>query len=341
MLGALYAVLAAAAFGFNNASARRGVLTGTVIQGMAISVPLGVPLFLLAAWIGGELSQFDRFGWRNILLLAAAGFMHFVWGRYCNMRSLAAIGSNMAGPVQQVQLLLALVLAIVFLDESLSPLKVLGILLVVSGPSLIMQTRAAAKRRAMRAAPASVGAAAADRTEPMMAPKFTPKLMEGYAFALLSGVGFGTSPVLVSAGLKGTGLSLLGGLVSYIAATVVVAAFLMVPRNFVQLGSISRHSLPWFTLAAFAVWVSQLFRYMALALAPVTIVQPIQSLSLIFRMIFGYFINREHEAMDRYVIGGILLSFTGALALSISDELVTRYVALPDWLVPLAAWRWP
>jgi uncharacterized membrane protein len=99
----------------------------------------------------------------------------------------------------------------------------------------------------------------------------------------------------------------------------------------------SRKALPWFTLSAVAVWASQLFRYMALAIAPVTVVQPIQSLSLIFRMIFGFFINREHEALDRYVIGGILLSFTGALALSISDEIVTQYMTLPDWLVPLAA----
>mgnify|MGYP003330705812 CR=1 FL=1 len=36
MLGALLAVLSAATFGFNNASVRRGVLTGTVAQALAI-----------------------------------------------------------------------------------------------------------------------------------------------------------------------------------------------------------------------------------------------------------------------------------------------------------------
>jgi len=58
-------------------------------------------------------------------------------------------------------------------------------------------------------------------------------------------------------------------------------------------------------------------------------------------MIFGYFINREHEALDRYVFGGIALSFTGALALTLSAEVVTSIVNVPEWLRPLAEWHWP
>lgn len=346
MLGALYAVLCAAAFGFNNASARRGVLTGTAIQGMAISVPLGVPLFVIAAFLAGQLDEFDQLTPKSILLLSGAGFVHFVWARYFNMLSLAAVGSNIAGPVQQFQLLLSLTLAITWLGESLTPLKVIGIFLVVAGPSFVIHGRALTKRREdRRLAQSSLAAAAPgvksnsrDSTEK---PKFQPRLMEGYVFAFLASLGFGLSPILVSAGLKESGLSLLGGLVSYIAATLVVAVCLLIPRNFKQLGTINRASLPWFTLAAVSVWLSHFFRYLALGIAPVTVVQPIQSLSLIFRMIFGYFINREHEVLDRYVIGGIILSFSGALALSISDEMVTQYFNLPEWLMPLAAWRWP
>ena len=335
MLAALYAVLSAAAFGFSNASGRRGVLTGTAIQGMAISVPLGVPLFLIAAYVGSQLTEFDRFGTWNIVLLAAAGFMQLVWGRYCNMRSLAAVGSNLAGLVQQFQLILSLTLAIVFLGETLTALKVLGILLVVSGPSFVIPGRQAEKRlAARRLTQGSVGAAAAK-------PTFKPRLTEGYIFAFLSSIGFGTAPILVAAGLKGTGLGLVGGLISYVFATMVVAVLLLAPGNFLQVRQMSRKALPWFALSAIAVWASQLFRYMALAIAPVTVVQPIQSLSLIFRMIFGFFMNREHEALNLYVIAAILLSFTGALALSISDEIVMQYMTLPDWLVPLAAWRWP
>ena len=46
MLGVVLAALSAATFAFNNASARRGVLTGSVAQALAITVPIGVPMFL-------------------------------------------------------------------------------------------------------------------------------------------------------------------------------------------------------------------------------------------------------------------------------------------------------
>ena len=58
-------------------------------------------------------------------------------------------------------------------------------------------------------------------------------------------------------------------------------------------------------------------------------------------MIFGYFINRDHEAFEPYVIVGILLSFLGALSLTLSVGVVTDYVPLPEWLRGIGAWHWP
>lgn len=328
MLGILYGVLAAASFGFNNASARRGVITGTAIQGLAISMPLGMALFLAAAFAFGEWSQIARLTRQDVLFLMAAGIMHFVWGRYFNIRSLAAVGSNLAGPVQQSQLLLSLTLAIVFLGETLTPLKIAGILLVVSAPMYILRRQSQARSRAKSAGAAAAPAAQSPvsalepgtATEPQEAAKpiFKPRMAEGYLFALLAAIGFGTSPVLIKAGLADTGLSLLGGFVSYAAACAVLACLLLVPGLFVQVRTIQPASLKWFAYSGVGVSFSQFFRYLALGVAPVTIVQPLQSLSLIFRMIFGYFINRDHESFDAHVILGILMSFLGVLALSLS-----------------------
>lgn len=333
MLGVLCAIAAAASFGFNNASARRGVLTGTALQGLAISMPLGVLLFLAAGILAGQWTEVHRLTRTSVLFFAAAGFMHFVWGRYFNIRSLAAVGSNIAGPVQQVQLLLALTLAVVFLGETLTPLKVLGILLVVAAPALILERRSKARAR-VRASPGT------DRTTAAK-PDFTPRMVEGYLCAGLSALGFGVSPILIKAGLAGTRLSLLGGFVSYITAAAVVALVLVVPSQFADVRGISRESVKWFALSGVGVSTSQLFRYVALGLAPVTIVQPLQSLSLLFRMIFAYFINRQHEEFDRWVIAGILLSFVGALALSASDGALLAHLPLPAWIAELASWRWP
>ena len=57
MLGVFLAALSAATFAFNNASARRGVLTGSVAQALAITVPIGVPIFFLAVLATGHLGS--------------------------------------------------------------------------------------------------------------------------------------------------------------------------------------------------------------------------------------------------------------------------------------------
>ena len=61
LLGALLAICSAATFAFNNASVRRGVLTGTVGQAMAITVPLGLPIFFLVALVSGSLGTLAGF----------------------------------------------------------------------------------------------------------------------------------------------------------------------------------------------------------------------------------------------------------------------------------------
>jgi drug/metabolite transporter (DMT)-like permease len=333
MLGVFYAVLAAAAFGFNNASARRGVLTGTPIQGLAISMPIGMVFFFLGAVATGEWSEMPRLVWWDVLMLSGAGFMHFVWGRYFNILSLGAVGANIAAPVQQVQLLLTLALAIWLLDESLTPLKILGILLIISAPAVILERRTKARARAQAPADQTGGTPAK--------PAFQPRLAQGYAYALMSAIGFGTSPILIKAGLENTGLSLNGGFVSCTAATLVVALILCLPSQLRQVLDTSRESRKWFAFSGISVSLSHFFRYLALGLLPVSVVQPMQSLSLIFRMIFGFFINREHEQFDRYVILGLMLSVSGALALSVSDDAILRHFDAPDWLLDLAAWKWP
>ena len=47
MLGVLYAALGAFTFALNNVAMRRGVVTGSVLQGMAVTVPIGGVSFLV------------------------------------------------------------------------------------------------------------------------------------------------------------------------------------------------------------------------------------------------------------------------------------------------------
>lgn len=332
MLGGLLALCAAATFALNNATARRGVLTGTVIQALAITVPLGVPLFFLGAVGFGQLGTIAAFPPAALAWLAAAGIVHFVLGRYCNYRATAAVGANLSGPVQQSEVLVALVLAIWLLGEVLTPLRLIGIVLVILGSTLML---APDTRRGASVAPPGA--------DTLKYGRFAPRYLEGYTFASLSALGYGTSPILVRAALEhaGAGASLAAGLVSYIAAALVVALMLLWPGRLAHVLDVKREPATWFGWAGVLVCVSQMFRYAALGLAPASVVVPIQRLSSIFRVLFSTALNREHEILDSRVILATAVSLLGALALSVSTEVVLEMAPLPEWLAALARWHWP
>ena len=117
MLGVLYASLGAFAFALNNVTMRRGVVTGSVLQGMALTVPIGGLSFLVMTIAFGELGQLVMFPAAAFTWLAGQGVVHFVIGRYCNYKSNQLMGVNLTAPVIQLQVPFAMLLAVVTLHE--------------------------------------------------------------------------------------------------------------------------------------------------------------------------------------------------------------------------------
>lgn len=337
MLGGFFALLSAATFAFNNASIRRGVLTGSVGQAMAITVPIGVPIFFVAVVATGYLSAVGDFSLKATLALASAGTVHFVWGRYCNYRATRALGSNLVAPVQQINLIFTLVLAIWILGEQLTPLRMLGIALVLLGPSFTLRDNNGKGDKP--AAPTDANAAPFEASPPL----FRPHYAEGYLFALLSATGYGVSPILVRIALenKSLGASIAGGLIAYTAATLTMALIMLWPGHLRHVLSVKRESAKWFTLSGVLVCISQMFQYMAMSIAPVTVVSPIARLSILFRLYFSKLLNPHHEVFGGRVILGTIVSLAGAVILSLSTEVVASLIPLPAAVVSVLQWHWP
>jgi uncharacterized membrane protein len=324
MLGGLLSLLSAVTFAYSNASVRRGVLTGSALQAVAISLPVALPLFAAAMLMTGGLSLLAGFSGRSLGLLSLAGVIHFAWARRCNYRATKAIGANLVAPVQQFSVVITVVLAVLLLGERLTLLRIIGIVLVFLGPALTL-------RPALKVAANVEGSA------------FNPSYAEGYFYALLSAIGFGISPILIGMAFDTQSLAegIAGGFVSYAAATVAIGLILLWPGQWRSFKALDATSGKWFVLAGLTVGLSQMFRYMALAIAPVSVVSPIQRLSLVFRIYFGWLINPQHEIFGGRVILGTVLSLAGAVALSVSADGLVHSIWLPDYLVALLAWHWP
>ena len=318
MLGAVLSLVSAAFFGLNNAATRRGVLTASVLQGMAITVPLGLPVFVLFLPFFGGFSEIFGLSRQAVLWLAAAGVVHFVIGRYGNYRATQALGATLSTPVQQLSILVSLVLAIAILGEVMTGLKVIGLLLVLAGPGIVLARRKAGKKKAAQL-------------------KFTPEYGPGFFWGAVCALGYGVSPVMITVGMgdaRSIPVALAGIIVSYAAATVVVAIMVALAGGRSYMTGMGRGAIGWFLLSTVCVALSQMLRYMALAVAPVSVVVPIQRLSVLFRLVFGVLINRESEVLDGAVIIGIILAVVGAVALAIDAETVrVMAIGLPDWLL--------
>ena len=144
-------------------------------------------------------------------------------------------------------------------------------------------------------------------------------------------------------GLEGRGLaaSVAGGLVAYIASTVVMGLVLLWPGRLRDLRAMKWESAKWFTLSGVLVCLSQMFLYMAMSIAPVTVISPINRLSILFRLYFSRLLNPEHEMFGGGVIVGTLVSLTGALALALSVDALAILLPLPASILALLRWQWP
>lgn len=324
MLGGFFALMAAVTFAWTNAVVRRGVVSGSVTQAITLSIPPGVPIFLAALLLTGDPGALGQLSQQSLLVFIGIGISHFCLGRYFNYSAINAIGNNLAGPVLQLNLIISLTLAVVFLGEKLTPLRVLGIILIVAGPMMI--------RRGKKAVPpvSAVPAAPAH---------FTPRFAEGYVFAFLAALCYGASPVLVRFANEGKGIaaSLAGGVVASTAATAVMILLLLIPGHWRELRATSPHNGKWFVFSGMLVYVSQIFAYMAVSIAPVTVIAPIIGLANIFRLYFAKLLTPDHEMFGREVYLATAISFLGVVIITASVDALP----LPDAVKSFLNWQWP
>ena len=202
MLGVLYAALGAFTFSLNNVTMRTGVVTGSVLQGMALTVPIGGLSFLLMTIAFGQLGQLVVFPIAALNWLAAQGIVHFIFGRYCNYKSNQLMGVNLAAPVIQLQVPFAMLLAVVTLHERFTLLQAIGSALMLGG-SFTTQSRA---NKTKKRPPAPLSAAVAAPAKPVQQgsaeahaahkPAFRPQVFLGCIFGFAAAVCYGSSPLL-------------------------------------------------------------------------------------------------------------------------------------------------
>jgi drug/metabolite transporter (DMT)-like permease len=287
-------------------------------MGVTITVIIGVPMFLVAALVTGQLFDIGQIPLSGFLLLALAGIIHFGIGRWANYRAISAIGATRVGPIRALTLPYTLLIALVFLGEEITLLMGAGIALILIGPAMVYQRKSTPK-------PVAAAVAAAPTTEILAADApatgahgkrrslaaFTPKQGEGYFFGLMGSLAHGTTPIIIRHALADSGLGIAGGFIAYAAAGFALAMLLFLPGRFAELRQLDRSSVGYFVSGGATSFMAQMFRFMALSIAPVAVVTPLQRTASVFSLLLSFIFNRSLETFSVRIVAGVLLSVAG------------------------------
>lgn len=185
-------------------------------------------------------------------LFAAAGVASGLLGRVCQYASIRRVGASRTSPVVTSAGLVSVALAVVVLGEQLTPLHLLGVLLVLVGV---------------------VGVSWETTSGPV--PDSVTDVAAAFAFALGAAGLYGLEPILVKLGLGRGTPALVGLAVMAVTATLGLSLYRRATGGVDVVGALtgpgSRHALA----AGLVGAVAQLFYLRALSVAPVVLVLPI------------------------------------------------------------------
>lgn len=308
MLGGLFAVLSAVAFSLNAVLVRQGVSRATPIQAAFATVLIGVPLFAATALVTGQLFRVSELPVSSYALLAVGGIVNFLAGRHFNYRAIEALGSARAAPFQAVSLPYSIFIAFLFLDEGITVVMAIGVALIIAGPAIMVERRESETH---------TSDAALEGGQYGVRERLRQRQLEGYVYAVLAALAYGTSPILIRGALEDeAGLAVLGGLVAHATAAGFLLALAGTPAGRGIRQTLQPAVLTVFLTAAFSVFIAQLLRFLALALAPIAIATALERTQIAFTLVLAYLMNRTLELITLRVALGVLASMSGALILA-------------------------
>lgn len=294
LLGAGMAALGALSWAAHYLCVRLGMedqpLGDVVLLAVVVQAVVVVPVALVVH--GGSLGLTPT----TLALFTAAGLASGLFGRVCQYVSTRRIGASKTSPVVASAGLVSAALAVAILNESVTPVRLLGILLVVAGVSVTsLETAAEASGGTRREAGlmmlAPVGAA----------------------------VFYGVEPVFVKLGLRRGTPALVGLAVMAVAAAVAFLGYRWAQGKRGLSVPTGGAGFRWSVAAGVVGAVAYLAYLGALSVAPVVVVLPVfQTTPLLVAALSFVFLTRRLEAVTWRLGAAAAMVVAGASLVSLA-----------------------
>lgn len=269
----------------------RGKTTDAVLIVMLTNITILLPIVLVAYYPEYQISSV------SVVSFIAAGILGTLLGRALMYTSIERIGASRTAPIVATQAIVATALGVILLDESLTAAHLVGILLTVTGVSVIAWEASQDSKQLPRR-----------------------KLIAGLLIPFGAAVAYGTEPIYASYGFEAETPAPVGLVIKTVAAT---AGFLLYRRyrgTVLPSISLASNNTKWFVLAGITNTLFLLCYYLALELAPVSIVVPLHITSTLFVIVFSFLFMPRHleqvtwkltAASTVVVIGVIIITLSG------------------------------
>lgn len=301
MLGAILGFGFAIFFGLNSIIVRRGTLRASANYVATLTVFTGPPFFFLLTLITGDLWKIGSFSWQAILFFSLSGIIHFALGRTFGYRATQILGANRAGIMTGLNGVVSVVLAVIVVKETLTPLMVAGILLSLSGPTIVAIMEEKRTRSALvRADPHGINL---DKKT----------FYKGMFFGIGSAFFWGSSAIFVKLALDNGGSSLGGSFIAFSAASLVVLPSLLNRKNREEIFSADKGSFKLAMMSGMTTNIAQMLRYIALFYGTVIVVSMASRTIPIWVISLSFIFNRHLESFSRWVLLGNALLIIGTI----------------------------
>jgi drug/metabolite transporter, DME family len=260
-----------------------------------ISIFAGIPLFIIAISASGAWTNLAQLSGKALAMLAAAGIIHFVFGRLSAYEAFRLIGANRATPITQLSPIPTLLLSWLFLEETPTYFIILGVLFMMGGVFLITR----------------------EKENPAGEKKLLGReQVKGLLLSLVAALCWGVSPVLIKPGVEQAGSAAVGNLVSYLAGGLGIGLLFInrERRNSFARLSFKKNILP-MAVAGLFTSVGQLLCFVALQKSPANVIAPLVSIEILFIYIISFFVNRRGEVFTIKIALGMLAMVAGAFLL--------------------------
>ncbi len=279
MVGILFGLSAGVFWGVSSILARIGLQHIRPSTGTFLSIVTSFTVAAIAALIF-EFGALISLSLQAILFFALAGILGQAAGRYFSYSGIKRLGASRNSPLAGTSPFFATIMAIVFLNETVTAVILGGILFLVAGVYLLTSGKSTVS--------------GVKRWE--------------YVFPLAAAACWGASGIIIKVGVSGLTSPLAGVPVSLFFASLMLALPARKDFNISLAGN--WRNIGFIPLAGMTSSLAVISQYFALSMLPVVIATPLWSIQPLITILLAHlFLQKLERVTGRIVLGAFLVLF--------------------------------